>query len=223
MKVVVVQADMITPYGDGINACREGLLAGRSAVAPVTRFNTGSFGSDLAAEVPGLVYHGSRSLVMQMLERLFAGFRVPADAKLLLATTKGEIDFLEKSLIEGGGDPAESRLDRLLGKVVALTGAAGGAMVVSAACTSSAAAVGRAAALIRRGEADCILVAACDSVTEFIYSGFSALMALDKVPARPFDRNRAGLSLGEAAACMLLMSETRARREGRHILGEVSD
>jgi 3-oxoacyl-[acyl-carrier-protein] synthase II len=47
-------------------------------------------------------------------------------------------------------------------------------------------------------------------------------MALDKDMARPFDRNRGGLSLGEAAAFTLLMSEERASREGRAPLARVS-
>jgi len=40
--------------------------------------------------------------------------------------------------------------------------------------------------------------------------------------ARPFDRNRGGLSLGEAAGFALIMSESRARREDRPVLGEVA-
>jgi len=59
-------------------------------------------------------------------------------------------------------------------------------------------------------------------VSEFVFSGFSSLMALDQDVARPFDRNRSGLSLGEAAAYALLMSEGRARKEKRTELGEVA-
>ena len=221
---VIVQADMLTPFGAGADLCFESILAKQSAVATVKRFNTAEFTSRIAATIRDLQYHGETSLVMQMLERLFAlsGPGIPADAALLLATTKGEIDLLEKSLLGKGGDSAESRLDRLLAKVADLTGARGPSAVVSAACTSSSAAVGRAAAMIRSGKTECVLVAACDSVTEFIYSGFSSLMALDAVPARPFDAARKGLSLGEAAAFSLLMSEERANREGRNILCEIA-
>jgi 3-oxoacyl-[acyl-carrier-protein] synthase II len=224
VRAVVVAADIITAFGKGLDACWEGLLANRTAVSRLSRFETGAFHSDYAATIPGLDYQGSTSLTMQMLGQLYArsGDDFPADAKLLLATTKGEIDLLEKSIIAGTGDAAESALDRLLGKVADLTGVRGGAMVLSAACTSSAAAAARAAAMIRGGNADCVLVVACDSVTEFIYSGFSSLMALDKIPARPFDKNRAGLSVGEAAAFVLIMSEERARREKRTILGELA-
>ncbi len=47
-------------------------------------------------------------------------------------------------------------------------------------------------------------------------------MALDKFCSRPFDQRRSGLSLGEAAAFALIMSETRAKREQREIMGEIA-
>lgn len=221
---VIVRADMLTPFGAGADLCFESLLARKSAVTPVQRFNTTEFSSGIAAAISGLDYHGEASLVMQMFEKLITPVRseLPADSALLLATTKGEIDLLEKSLLGMGGDPADSCLDRLLAKTVALSGVKGPAAVISAACTSSSAAVARAAAMIRTGRAECVLVAACDAVTEFIYSGFSSLMALDTVPARPFDAGRKGLSLGEAAAFALVMGKGRAEREGREILCEIA-
>lgn len=224
IKPVIVQAELLTPFGSGATVCFEALLGQRSAVSSVRRFRTTEFTAQIAATIGDLCYHGEKSLVMQMLERLFAADSpdIPADSALLLATTKGEIDFLEKSLLGLGGDPADSRLDRLLPKVAALSGAGGPAAVISSACTSSLTAVARGAAMIRAGKAESVLVVACDSVTEFIYAGFSSLMALDTVPARPFDADRKGLSLGEAAAFVLLMSEERAGREGRKVLGEIA-
>jgi 3-oxoacyl-[acyl-carrier-protein] synthase II len=224
MKAVIVESDMLTPYGMGVQACWEGLLSGRTAISPVTRFSTGAFQSNVAGTVGGLVYHERESLVMQMLDLLFGSSKaaIPSDARLVLATTKGEIDFLERSILDGGSDASESMISHLLRKVAELTGARGTSIAVSAACTSSAAAAARAAAMIRNNHADCVLVVACDSVTEFIYSGFSSLMALDKVPARPFDKSRTGLSVGEAAAFALLMSDERAARENRRVLGEIA-
>lgn len=224
MKAVVVESDILTSYGPGIDACWDALLANRTSISRISRFSTKAFFSDYGGTISGLMYHGETSLVMQMISMLFdrPGTKIPSDAKLLLATIKGEIDLLEKSIITGTGDAAESSLNNLLRKVIDLTGTKGGGMVVSAACTSSTAAAARAAAMIRSGHADCILVVACDSVTEFIFSGFSSLMALDKIPARPFDKNRAGLSVGEAAAYMLVMSEKRALREKRTVIGEIA-
>jgi 3-oxoacyl-[acyl-carrier-protein] synthase II len=79
-------------------------------------------------------------------------------------------------------------------------------MVVSSACASSAAALTRAASMIRHGEAKQVLVVTCDGISEFVYSGFSALLSLCDTPARPFDARRSGLTLGEAAAWALVTS-----------------
>jgi 3-oxoacyl-[acyl-carrier-protein] synthase II len=94
-------------------------------------------------------------------------------------------------------------------------------IVISCACASSSSAIAQAASLIRAGKKDCVLIVAADSVNEFVFSGFSSLMALDKDKPKPFAKNRSGLSLGEAAGFILLMSESRARKEGRKIEGEV--
>jgi 3-oxoacyl-[acyl-carrier-protein] synthase II len=223
MRAVVVSYDMVTPYGKGEDACWRGILTGQTAVSRCGRFSTNSFQSDYAATVDGLKYLQEESLVMQMVRSLFerASVPIPADARLMLATIKGEIDLLEKYYLHGTGDVSSCNLGHLLKKVVALTGVEDRGIIVSAACASSTAAVARAAAMIQDGLCDCVMVVACDSVTEFLFSGFSALMALDKFAARPFDRNRSGLTIGEAAAFALIMSEERAKREKREIMGRI--
>jgi 3-oxoacyl-[acyl-carrier-protein] synthase II len=140
----------------------------------------------------------------------------------MLATTNGEIDLLERSVLNGSPDVAESRFDCLANKVQHLCGLNEPGIVVCAACASSSAAVAEGAAMIRDGERDCVLVVACDNVSEFVAAGFSSLMALDKDVARPFDKNRKGMSLGEAAAFILLMSDERASREERPVLAKIA-
>jgi 3-oxoacyl-[acyl-carrier-protein] synthase II len=222
-KTVVVACDMATPYGWGTEACWKGLLSGRTAIGPFDRFDTGAFPTRKAGVIEELVSGGPESLAMQMLAPLLGGpaSPFPEDAFLILATTTGEIDFLERQALGENREASESRLDRLLAKVIEATGVHGGAMVVSAACASSSAAIARGAAMIRGGGPSSVLVVACDCVSEFVFSGFSSLMALDADVARPFDRGRSGLSLGEAAGFVLLMSGERASREGRDSLGEI--
>jgi 3-oxoacyl-[acyl-carrier-protein] synthase II len=223
VKAVVVSCDMVTPYGWGADACWNGIMSGQTAISTLDRFNTRSFQSDYAATVNNLKYLHGDSLAMQMFRSLFdrISVSIPKNARLMLATIKGEIDLLEKYYLQGTGDVSSCNLNNLLDKVSAITGVEDRGIVISAACASSTAAVARAAAMINGGHCDCVLVAACDCVTEFLFSGFSSLMALDKFGARPFDRNRNGLSLGEAAAFALIMSESRARREKREIIGQI--
>jgi 3-oxoacyl-[acyl-carrier-protein] synthase II len=224
MKAVAVGCDLVSPYGWGVEACWEGLLSGETAIRAFERYAGESFPTGKAAFVEGLDPERDETLVMQMLGPLIEknASLIPADALLLLATTNGEIDILERSVLEGTVDAAASRPECLLGKVAALCGFGETGIVVCAACASSSAAVAQGAAMIRDGDRDCVLVVGCDNVSEFVAAGFASLRALDEDMARPFDRGRRGLSLGEAAAFVLLMSDSRAAREGRPVLAEVS-
>ncbi|MBI4838584.1 MAG: beta-ketoacyl-[acyl-carrier-protein] synthase family protein [Nitrospirae bacterium] len=224
LEAVIAACDMVTPYGAGTDACWNGILSGRTAVSRLSRFSTSAFQSGYAATVEGLKYLKEDSLVMQMFRLLFVNnsFSLPEDMKFILATTKGEIDLLEKKFLTGKGDAGKSNPLHLLNKLSKLAGVNDSGIIISAACASSSAALAQAASMIRSGRSDCVLVAACDSVTEFVYSGFSSLMALDKSAARPFDKERSGLSLGEAAAYALVMSESRAKKEKRNIIGRIA-
>ena len=222
MRVVAVSSDMVTPYGRGTDACWNNIFSCRTAISPLKRFDTSAFQSCCAGTVEGLKYHEGDSLVMQMLTDLFVNSGdIPVDSDLLVATTKGEIDLLEAALLQGRKQISENSQAAFLEKVRRLARVNSAGTIISAACSSAAVAAARAAAMIRSGRSDCVLVVACDSVTEFVFSGFSSLMALEKIAAMPFDKNRSGLSLGEAAAFVLLMSEHRARKENREVLGEV--
>ncbi|NNL77909.1 MAG: hypothetical protein HKO68_16380 [Desulfobacterales bacterium] len=92
---------------------------------------------------------------------------------------------------------------------------------INAACASSTIAVARGAAMISSGRANSVLVCCIDIITEFIFSGFSSLKALSPFPCRPFDRSRNGLTPGEGAAAILLMSEARVKKEKRFPLGKI--
>lgn len=221
MNAVITACDVLTPYGLGTEACWCGLMANQTALKPVTRFDVSAFNSQVGGTVPNLGTNGS--VVFQLLERLFdvPENPLPKEAPLLLATTTGEVDLIERSVLSGGSDYLSGALDRLLEKTIYLLGAESGTLV-SSACISSTAALAQGASMIRSGETDCVFVVGCDALSEFVFSGFSSLMALDASGAHPFDVARKGLSVGEAAAYAVLMSEERAQREDRPVLGLIS-
>lgn len=224
VKVVIVACDMTTAYGLGVDACWNGLISGKSAIKKLNRFATEAFKSENAAVISDLIADSDQSLVMQMLEPLFkeGGSCIPSDASLFLATTTGEIDILEKYVLTGKPDATGSRFDYLSEKVRRLSGVDRPGVVISAACASSSMAVAQAAGMIANNESNCALIVASDSVSEFVFSGFSVINALGKNKASPFDKHRDGLSLGEAAGFALLMSESRALKEKRTIMAEVA-
>lgn len=77
-------------------------------------------------------------------------------------------------------------------------------ITVSNACISGLAAQILAMRLLEMGRYDIAIVAGCDVLTKFVVSGFQSFHALSDEQCRPFDENRFGLNLGEAAATMIL-------------------
>ena len=218
-RVVIADYDLLTAYGVGVGALWDGLMSGRTAVRPCEEFDVPALKGISAAAVPMVDCKSDSSRFMRMLRSMFSAgaLRAPVDSALVLATTIGETDLLEGAVMDSTDDaPA---LTSLLPKVRELTGAGGAGVVISSACASATAALAYAGTMLRHGRAEAALVVGADSLSEFVLSGFSSLMALDEGVARPFDRDRAGLTVGEAAGYMLLLSEERAAREGRAARG----
>jgi len=93
---------------------------------------------------------------------------------------------------------------------------------ISTACSSSVNALMFGANLIKTGQLDRVVAGGADSLTRFTINGFNTLMILDKSGCHPFDDNRAGLTLGEAAAYLVLESEEIVLKENKTVLAEVS-
>ncbi|MBI5017243.1 MAG: beta-ketoacyl-[acyl-carrier-protein] synthase family protein [Deltaproteobacteria bacterium] len=221
--VWVVDAAVVTALGADVETLWAELLAGRTGIRAVERFPIRSYGSRVAALVADLSAAPGRSLVHDLLERLLSRLApLPADAELLTASTKGGIDCLEPLARGELAERSDLLFPSLLDEVSSRLGLGGEAANVNAACASSTIALARAAGRIACGTAEEVLVVGFDLVTEFVFSGFSALKALSTEPCRPFDRGRTGLSLGEGAVALRLTSEERARRDGRPCLGTIA-
>ncbi len=100
--------------------------------------------------------------------------------------------------------PAVHQPHSLGGFVQAATGLAGPCITVATACSSSAKVFAQAARLIHAGIADAALVGGVDTLCGSVLFGFNSLGLVSTQPARPFDRDRDGLSLGEAGGFAVL-------------------
>ena len=83
-------------------------------------------------------------------------------------------------------------------------GLTGPAAVVSSACSSSAKVFSSARRMLDAGLIDAALVGGVDSLCLTTLYGFNSLGLISEQPCRPFDLNRNGISIGEAAAFSLL-------------------
>ena len=101
------------------------------------------------------------------------------------------------------------------------------AVVVSNACISGLAALLQGRRMLLGGGFDHIVVVGAEVQSRFIVTGFQSLKALSEAPCKPFDANRDGLNLGEAAAAVVLgfgeegweLAEGAVRNDANHISG----
>ena len=117
---------------------------------------------------------------------------------LVISTTKANIDYLsaaDYAILQ----PAESAK-----RIASLLGITTPPLVVCNACISGVAAIVTAQRLLDCGSYDTAIVVGCDVISHFVVSGFQSLKAMSPEPCRPFDIERIGLNLGEAAATMIL-------------------
>ncbi len=119
---------------------------------------------------------------------------------LIISTTKGNIDQLGKNEF-----PAERlKLWKMAEVITDFFGIKTKPMVISNACISGALAIKTANDLIESGRFSNAIVAGGDLVSEFVLSGFQSFQAISPEPCRPFSNDRQGVSLGEAAAAVLI-------------------
>lgn len=85
---------------------------------------------------------------------------------------------------------------------------------VSTACSSATNAIITGANMLRCGKADVVVAGGSESLSLFHLNGFNTLMILDHEQCRPFDRDRAGLNLGEGAAYIVIETEASVARRG---------
>lgn len=86
---------------------------------------------------------------------------------------------------------------------------------LSTACSTGLHAIGLARRLVERGMYDVCLAVGADALSLLTVRGFASLLLIDPNGCRPFDKRRAGISLGEGAGAMLLASERACARLGR--------
>ena len=235
-RVVVTGMGARTAFGRGVEAFWEGALSGRSAIRPVTRFDTGRFHARHAALVDALDERGDEGMERETLfardaaeEALTAPAARPpfggARSGIAVGTTlagNGPLTEWLASRTAGAERLSRGETGALARDLAIRHGAGGPVSTVSVACASGAAALGLGAEWIRSGDADLVLAGGADAISPFVFSGFDALRALSPTAARPFDALRDGLTLGEGAGFLLLEEEEHARRRGAVILARLS-
>ncbi|MGV9981835.1 beta-ketoacyl synthase N-terminal-like domain-containing protein, partial [Micromonospora wenchangensis] len=223
----------VSAFGRGVDALLAGVLSGVPAFRPVRRFDTTGRRVTVAATRPDVA-----TLPQELADAVDAACRAagldPAQRRasaLLLATHGGPATlpgpYTDDRPTAGTDDPwwaggerddagpVWPELPALAGRLARRCGLGGPTRVYTTACVSASNAVADAAAMIRRGDTDRVVVAAGYLVEPDQYALFDAGRALAADGAvRPFSTGRQGLLLGDGVAAVVLESAAALRGRG---------
>lgn len=139
----------------------------------------------------------------------------PSNSKIvfIISTTKGSVDVLEQEQ----NDVLQSSPGYSANKIAQLLHITTIPIVACNACISGLSAIILASRLLNAGIYDYAIVCGADSLCKFTISGFQSLKALSIKTCRPFDIERNGLNLGEAAATIILHHTEKECRDKWYI------
>lgn len=205
-RAVITGVGAITPLGHTVNELWEGLVNGRSGVAPITRFDATDFPTRIAGEVknfdPDRYMNPKEARRMARCSQLTLATlqEALADAGLTPPLANGErVGVIMGTALGGfekgiqGNDTLHAhgwkRINPFLSiatlanmpahHISQTVGAKGPNATIVTACASGTQAVGEAAARIRQGIADMMIAGGVEGlITDFIIGAFSAMRAL---------------------------------------------
>ncbi len=137
----------------------------------------------------------------------------------VVSTTKANVDLLQDAQ---GFDGRRVMPGAAARQISEYFGNNNEPIVVSNACTSGVCAQLVAQRLLDTGCCDYAVVTGADVQSHFIISGFNSFKALSPEPCKPFDKNRCGLNLGEAAATIVYARrDSIANNEWQAVAGAI--
>ena len=122
---------------------------------------------------------------------------------LIISSTKGNISLIEKEPLNADVKKRVA-LHESARAVADYFHFTTNPVVVSHACISGLVALITGMRLLQSGRFDHAVIAGADMITQFVLSGFRSFHAISDAPCKPFDARRNGITLGEAAATIIL-------------------
>jgi 3-oxoacyl-[acyl-carrier-protein] synthase-1 len=244
--LLISAATLASSLGLGLEATRHALASGTSGLAPC-RFETAALDTwvgeiasvdetRLPPELRAFDCRNNRAAELGLAQDRFAdavraaaGRHGAARIGVFIGTSTAGI--LQTELAYRRRDPRDGALPAdfdyrrthnafsVAEYVRARLGLAGPCAAISTACSSSAKAFASAARLIEAGVIDAAVVGGVDTLCLTTLYGFGSLDLLSSSPCRPYDAERDGISIGEAAAFFLLEPVPANAKRGVALLG----
>lgn len=200
VMVSVLADNVISPLGETSEENYQAVKEGKSAIhayAPMTAgIPNGFVASLLSSDFEELAFRSAQKAIDA------SGINVSSTRTVfILSSTKGSIEKL------GQTDDDKLYLGNIAQRIATRLGIQLSPIVVCNACISGLAAMILASRLLVSKKYDYAVVCGGDCPGRFIISGFQSLNAMSAFSCQPFDIERQGLNLGEAAATVVLGRE----------------
>lgn len=223
-KIYINRANIITPLGNSVESNWEQLVLGNSGISKIKSFghlknfyagqiNDTQFRNLKEQVIDNKYYTRLEILGISSLFQIIDQSKINLKTGFVLSTTKGNINELSNSL-EKASIPLFAK------KIADYFGFKTEPIIVSNACVSGVLAVNIAKRFIEMDFFEDVYVLALDELTDFVLTGFNSFQAMDFEQCKPFDKDRKGVNLGEAAACIYVSKKEESNVF--QILGEAT-
>ncbi len=220
--VAVAATGLCSGAGATLEASTDAAFAGADALAKISLFESPKHGGKFVSVADGIAVKRGRSRCTEMmfaaLGEALAKFDIskiaPERVFVYAGTSIGGIFETENMLAENKKNGTEnlaalagyecSTLAELAAKKC---GARGECAAFSTACSSSSLALAEACNAIVSEQCDAAVVVGIDALSRITVNGFGSLLLLSQGKCRPFDKDRDGINLGEAAGAAILCAD----------------
>jgi len=251
---VITGLGAVTPVGNDVTTTWDALVHGKSGITRIARFDPSPYASQVAGEVRG--FEAGEYMDRKEIRRTdrFTHLAVGAATQAMRDAKLGKVADPERvgTAISSGLGGITTMVDQVMvmdargpsrlspffvpmlmanaasAQVSMQFGLKGPSLTHVSACASSSHAIGEGGDIIRRGQADVMVVGGSEAAVLAIgIAAFSAMHATSRrndapeAASRPFDKDRDGFVLSEGAAVVVLEEREHARARGARIYGEL--
>jgi len=211
--VYILSDSVVTPLGKDVAENMDKLYSKLSAVQAQSHEQMGTLYRSKfpdASAFPTInnseLYPKIERLFISSIEQAVSKLSTPIDLSQVLfvfASTKGNIEHLTNPDF----DSNRLRIGVMAKYIAAYFNNSITPIVVSNACISGLQAIQYACQVLQNKKNTHVIVTGADCVSEFVSSGFHSFQALSPFACTPFDKNRAGVSLGEGCGTLVLSTK----------------
>ena len=214
MNVYIHDSHIISPLGFSTKDNFDALVSGKSGISEL--FVNQEIGTVFAAKINeerfnehfSLIdphFNGSRieKLLIAALFPIVQKNNITPNTALILSTTKGNIQALAHNELQA------AFITQTVANVATYFGFKTEPIVISNACVSGVMALSVAKRFIQMEQFEDAYVLAVDELTSFVLSGFQSFQAMSNEPCKPYDADRKGVNLGEAAVAVFVSKDKK--------------